>query len=93
MTAENTPATTVISIATAADVDAGDFAATMQSFGTDAKLKRAAQFIQRSGVDGTPTLIVDGKYRVTGGNTYAEMLQITDQLIQKERAAGASASS
>ncbi|HEU4813453.1 MAG TPA: thiol:disulfide interchange protein DsbA/DsbL [Xanthomonadaceae bacterium] len=66
-----------------ADVDADEFAAAMQSFGIDAKLKRAAQFLQRSGVNGTPTLVVNGKYRVTG----ADPLRIASQLVAMERAA------
>ena len=73
--------------------DPAKFRAAMDSFATNAKVNRGRQFMVRSGVGGTPTIVVNGKYRVTGGNTYAEMLQITDQLIQKERAAGASASS
>ena len=73
--------------------DPAKFRAAMDSFATNAKVNRGRQFMVRSGVGGTPMIVVNGKYRVTGGNTYAEMLQITDQLIQKERAAGASASS
>lgn len=69
-----------------ADVDAKEFAATMQSFGIDARLKRAEDFIRRSGVDGTPTLIVAGKYRVTG-RSLAENLRIASHLVQRERAA------
>ena len=69
-----------------ADVDADEFAATMQSFGIDAKLKRASDFIQRSGVDGTPTLVVAGKYRVTG-RTLPENLRIASHLVAMERAA------
>ena len=67
-----------------AGVDADEFAATMESFGVDAKLKRAAQFIQRSGVDGTPTLVVDGKYRVTG-NSLSDNLRIASHLVAMER--------
>ena len=52
-----------------------------------ADLKRAYDFIGRSGVDGTPALVVNGKYRVIGGQTYAERLQIVDRLVAQERAA------
>lgn len=67
-------------------VDAAEFASTMESFGTDAKLKRAASFIQRSGVDGTPTLVVAGKYRVTG-RSLPDNLRIASHLVAMERAA------
>ena len=61
------------------------FLADMHSFSTEAKIKRARQFMIRTGVGGTPTLVVNGKYRVRG-RTYEDMLRITDQLVQIERA-------
>lgn len=67
-------------------VDAKEFAALMNSFSTNAKIGRGMQFAQRSGVQGTPTIIVNGKYRVTGGQTYADVLRIADHLIAMERA-------
>ena len=47
---------------------------------------RGMQFAQRSGVTGTPTLIVNGKYRVTGGSSWDDVLRIADHLIAMERA-------
>ncbi|MDQ3287854.1 MAG: thiol:disulfide interchange protein DsbA/DsbL [Pseudomonadota bacterium] len=64
------------------------FQSTMASFATNAKLRRAQQFLQTSGVDSTPTLVVNGKYRVTGRG-FDEILRITDHLIARERAASA----
>jgi protein dithiol oxidoreductase (disulfide-forming) len=68
-------------------VDAKEFLALMNSFGVDAQVNRAKQFAMKSGVEGTPTIIVNGKYRVTGGTTYADVLRIADHLIAMERAA------
>ena len=68
--------------------DPKQFADAMHSFAIDAKLARAKQFVVQSGVQGTPTLVVDGKYRVMG-KSYDDMLRITNQLIAQERAAGA----
>jgi thiol:disulfide interchange protein DsbA len=62
----------------------------MHSFAVTAKLARAKQFLLASGVEGTPTVIVDGKYRVTGKND-EDVLRITNQLIAQERAANAGA--
>ena len=62
------------------------FLSDMRSFSTEAKLKRARQFMIRAGVGGTPTLVVNGKYRVRG-RSYEDMMRITDQLVQIERAA------
>jgi len=62
------------------------FLSDMRSFSTEAKIKRARQFMIRTGVGGTPTLVVNGKYRVRG-RSYEDMLDITDQLVAIERAA------
>lgn len=67
-------------------VDAKRFADTLRSFGVDAKLNRSRQFAMRSGVEGTPTMIVEGKYRVTG-RSFEDTLRIVDHLVARERAA------
>ncbi|MEL1263216.1 thiol:disulfide interchange protein DsbA/DsbL [Pseudoxanthomonas putridarboris] len=67
-------------------VSAQEFTSLVNSFGTNAKISRGMQFAQRSGVEGTPTLVINGKYRVTGGRTYPDMLRIADHLIAQERA-------
>lgn len=54
----------------------------------DAGLERARAFIMRSGVEGTPTLVVDGRYRVRGKN-FGDSLRIADHLIARQRAARA----
>ena len=66
--------------------NAKDFLDAMHSFAVDAKLKRAKQFMLASGVEGTPTIIVNGKYRVTGRSD-EDVLRIANQLIAQERAA------
>ncbi|MBW3551093.1 MAG: thiol:disulfide interchange protein DsbA/DsbL [Proteobacteria bacterium] len=66
--------------------DAERFADTMSSFAVNAKMKRASQFLTRSGVDSTPTLVVNGQYRITG-NSFEEHLRIAEHLIARERAA------
>jgi thiol:disulfide interchange protein DsbA len=70
-------------------VDKAKFLATMNSFGVTAKLGRAKQFALRAGVDGTPTIIINGKYRVgvTPDHGFDGMLTTTSWLIAKERAA------
>lgn len=61
-------------------LDAAKMKASMQGFVVGAKLVKARDFAIRSGLEGTPTLIVNGKYRVTGRN-YDEQLRIASQLI------------
>lgn len=64
-----------------------------RSFGVEAKLKRAKLMAPRYQVEGTPTLIVAGKYRITtkSAGGYAQMFQVADFLIDKERTATAAA--
>ena len=66
--------------------DAQRFAAAMASPAIDAQLKRAREFMLRSGVEGTPSIVVNGKYRVTG-TSFEDMLRITDHLVARERRA------
>ena len=68
-------------------VDVQSLGAAMSSFAMGARLSQGMQFAQRSGVEGTPTLIVNGKYRILG-RTQDEQLQIANALINQERAAG-----
>ena len=67
-------------------VDPQQFAATMSSFAIDGKLRKGKQFATRSAIEGTPTLIVDGKYRVLG-KTREDQIRILDQLVAQEQAA------
>ena len=66
------------------------FLAKMNSFANNAKVNRGKQFMIRSGVQSTPTLVVNGKYRVQG-KSFEDMLRITDHLVAMERAAMAPA--
>lgn len=67
-------------------VKSADFIGTMNSFAINAKGKRAEQFMQRSGVDASPSLVVNGKYLVKGKG-FEDYLRITDHLVARERAA------
>jgi len=50
------------------------------------KLEHARKFALNAGVEGTPTLIVDGRYRITA-QTHEDGLRIASQLIAQLRAA------
>jgi len=67
--------------------DPKQFLADMHSFSTDAKLKRARQFMIRERVAGTPTILVNGKYVVTTRKSYDDVARVTDALVARERAA------
>lgn len=67
-------------------VDAAKFKAAAAGAGVADKLRLARQFAIRSGVEGTPTLIIDGRYRVRG-RTLDDTLRIASQLVLMQRAA------
>ncbi len=69
-------------------VDEKKFLATAKSFAVNAKIKRATDLAQRFQVDGTPTVIVAGKYRITGASAgdYDTLWQIVDYLVARELA-------
>ena len=73
-------------------VDRAKFLAQMTSFGTNAKIAKARQFATRTGVTGTPTMIINGKYRVnvTQDRGFKGMLAAVDYLVALERAGQAS---
>lgn len=71
-------------------VDPGQFKSAMSSFAVNGKMNRAQQFLARSGVESTPQLIVNGKYRVLG-RSLEDTVRIAQQLVAQERAAGGAA--
>ncbi len=70
-------------------VEAKQFASNMKSFAVTGKFNKARQYIQTQQVTGTPTIMVNGKYRVLGGRSWEERLVIADALIAHERAQAA----
>lgn len=69
-------------------VDKEQFKKTYSSFAVNTKVTRAKYMAQRYGVEGVPAVIVEGKYLITGpmAKSYANMLKITDYLVDLERA-------
>ena len=76
----------VLSFLAGQGIDAKAFAGAMDSFAMKGRLNQAVQFARRSEVEGTPTLIVNGKYRVLG-KTQEDMLRIATALAAKDNAA------
>ena len=58
-----------------------------QSFFVESQLRRADDLIRAYEIDGTPTVIVAGKYRVTGetAGSHEKVFTVVDTLIAKER--------
>ena len=70
-------------------VDREKFLATASSFAVDSKIKRDQQKLQAYGITGTPSLVVGGKYRISGSAAVASfdvMLDVVNYLIEQESA-------
>ena len=69
-------------------VAAQDFSKAFNSFGVDSQVRQANSRARAAKITGTPALMVNGKYHVSarkaGGQ--AQMLQVVDYLVEKERA-------
>ncbi|TWH16866.1 thiol:disulfide interchange protein DsbA/DsbL [Pseudoxanthomonas taiwanensis] len=67
-------------------VDAKRFADTFNSFGVEAKLNRARQFAARARIEGTPALVVAGKYTINADQYgFEKMLATAEWLVAQER--------
>lgn len=69
--------------------DPEEFLSTAESFFITQQLKKDIQWERKARVRGTPSIIVDGKYRVTTSKAggFDEMVQLTLWLVNKELAA------
>lgn len=69
-----------------AGVQVQTFIDTASSFAVDVKIRRAEQLIQSYGADSTPTLVINGKYRVTpqSAGGYQQTLDLVRYLVAKE---------
>lgn len=68
-------------------VDADTFKKTYNSFGIVSQVKQANARARAYGIQGTPEIIVDGKYRVSSSLAGSQegMLKVTDFLVEKIR--------
>ena len=65
-----------------------DFSKAFNSFTVRTKVNQAKQRMQAYEIRSTPNMIVNGKYLVTTGETVrtqADMLEVVDFLVEKER--------
>ncbi|HEY0178103.1 MAG TPA: thiol:disulfide interchange protein DsbA/DsbL [Dokdonella sp.] len=74
-------------------VDRAKFLAASSSFEVESKLARARELVKNFGVDGTPSIVVDGKYRVTAQSAggYPELIELVGWLVEQAHAPAAKA--
>ena len=68
-------------------IDRDKFLSTSRSFAVDGKLRKDQLLVQKYGIRGTPSLVVNGKYRVAGNAavpSFDVMLDVVDFLIEKD---------
>src|SRR5689334_23906527 len=72
-------------------VKAADFVNASKSFGVDLKMRQADNQISAMQVSGTPTLVVNGKYRINNENLKGadEIIDVVKFLVAKESAPAA----
>jgi len=73
-------------------VEKSDFIANFQSFAADSQLRKSQRDVQLFGINGTPSLVVNRKYRITSSKhvrDFDAMLDVVDFLVVKETAAQA----
>ena len=71
-------------------VDKQKFLDTYNSFGVQARMEKDKKYLNKTGINGVPAIIVNGKYRVDLNDSVsspAELLRVTDYLVNKERTA------
>lgn len=67
-------------------VDAAEFESTSESFAVDSRMRKGNAQIGKWRVRSTPTLVINGKYRVSPqrGGTFDDMLEVADFIIARE---------
>jgi thiol:disulfide interchange protein DsbA len=89
-----TPAPTIEDVAAfyarVAHVSKATFVATANSFAVDTRIRQADQYIQDCQVDQTPTIIVNGKYRLTPSTAggYDQVIALVKYLLAVEKKGG-----
>ncbi len=65
-----------------------DFNKTYESFAVQTLLRKSQVMQQRYGVRGTPTVIVNGKYRISGSlaGSRENVIKVIEALVERERA-------
>jgi protein dithiol oxidoreductase (disulfide-forming) len=65
-------------------VPVAKFLDTAKSFAVDTQMRRDDALVIAYHIDGTPSLIVNGKYRITAANGLPQMIEVAKWLVAKE---------
>ena len=75
-------------------VDRTQFEQTYDSFAVESMIRKSVLMQQRYGITGTPSVVVNGKYRVTGrlAGSYNNVIAVVMELVEREHKARQGAS-
>lgn len=67
-------------------VEKDEFLAEAGSFAVDSKVRQSRSQVGRWGIPATPSVVVNGKWRITAGNgmNHGTMINVLDYLVEKE---------
>lgn len=68
-------------------IDTNKFIEKYNSFGTEARIKKASNLAKKYQINSVPTIIVNGKYLTSGSyvSSYDELYSVVNLLIERER--------
>ena len=68
-------------------IDTDEFIERYNSFGTEARIKKASNLAKKYQINSVPTIIVNGKYLTSGSyvSSYDELYSVINLLIERER--------
>ena len=68
-------------------IDTNKFTEKYNSFGTEARIKKASNLAKKYQINSVPTIIVNGKYLTSGSyvSSYDELYSVINLLIERER--------
>jgi thiol:disulfide interchange protein DsbA len=68
-------------------IDTNKFIEKYNSFGTEARIKKASNLAKKYQIDSVPTIIVNGKYLTSGTyvSSYDELYSVVNLLVERER--------
>lgn len=69
------------------DIDGDKFVQTMNSFAVDANMRRARDLQQTYGIEGTPSVVIDGRFLTSGGmaGSFEDMIEVIDERVAAVR--------
>ena len=68
-------------------VDTKDFSEKYNSYGTEARIKKASNLARKYQINSVPTIVVNGKYLTSGSfvSSYDELYSVVNLLVERER--------